>query len=168
MELLSKLGIDWKLLIAQIVNFAILVGVLSYFVYKPLLTLLDARREKIRKAMEHADNVEKQRKELEAFRTEQLRKIDQEAGALLEKARQQAEKMHSEILTSAKKETDQMLDRGRKQLESERTTVMHELQGTLATIIMQLTQKIIEREFSSADQRRILTALEKEIPNVVR
>ena len=168
MELLSKLGIDWKLLLAQIVNFTILVGALSYFVYKPLLTLLDARREKIRKAMEHADNVEKQRKELEAFRTEQLRMIDQEAGALLEKAKQQAERAHGEMLASAKREADQMLERGRKQLESERTTVMHELQGTLAKVIMELTQKILEREFSEPDQSRLLHSLEKQIPTLIR
>ena len=52
MELLTKLGVDWKLLIAQIVNFTILVSVLTYFVYRPLLDLLDARRERIRKAVE--------------------------------------------------------------------------------------------------------------------
>ena len=52
MELLTKLGINWQLLLAQIVNFLIVLGVLGIFVYKPILNLLDARSERIRKSMD--------------------------------------------------------------------------------------------------------------------
>ncbi|PIR50188.1 F0F1 ATP synthase subunit B, partial [Candidatus Peregrinibacteria bacterium CG10_big_fil_rev_8_21_14_0_10_54_7] len=68
MELLTKLGINWQLLLAQIVNFAIVVGVLSFFLYKPLLNLIDTRRERIRKAMEDAQRIENQAKEMEELR----------------------------------------------------------------------------------------------------
>ena len=77
MELLSKLGIDWKLLLAQVVNFGILLGVLTVFVYRPLLDLLDARRERIAKAMEDAGRIEGQKKEMEQIRITELQKIDQ-------------------------------------------------------------------------------------------
>src|SRR3989344_8250900 len=107
MELLTKLGIDWKLLLAQIVNFTLLVGVLTYFVYRPLLNLLDQRREKIRKAMEDAKHIENQKKEMEIFRNEQMKKIDQEVGVFLQRSKQQAEAMKVEILASARKEAEQ-------------------------------------------------------------
>jgi F-type H+-transporting ATPase subunit b len=118
--------------------------------------------------MEDAKRIEKQKEELDAIRTEALRKIDQEAGAFLEKAKQQAEKMKEDMLASAKKETEQMLERGRMQLEAERAQVMHELQGNLARMIVSLTEKILEREFSDADQNRILTNLEKHIPALLK
>ncbi|MBI3332159.1 F0F1 ATP synthase subunit B [Candidatus Peregrinibacteria bacterium] len=168
MELLAKLGIDWSLLVAQVVNFLILIGVLSFFVYKPLLHVLDARRERIAKAMEHANKVEQQAKELEAQRTTTLRKVDQEAGAMLEKSKQQAERMKQEILESAKREADQMLEKARKQLDDERVRVFAEVQGVVAKMIVRMTEKILEREFSKTDQDRLLGSLEKELPTLLR
>lgn len=163
MELLSKLGIDWKLLIAQIVNFTILLGVLTYFVYRPLLNLLDARRERIRKAMEDAKRIEEQTKELETFRTEQLKKIDAECGVFLERTKKQAEVLRQEMLAGAKHEVEQMLAKGREQLTLERSRVMAETQEVLAQMIVKLTAKLIEREFAPSDQQRLLTHLTKEL-----
>ena len=168
MELLSKLGIDWALLIAQIVNFSILVGVLTYFVYKPILNVIDARREKIRKAMEDAKSIENQKKEMEVHRAAELHRIDLECGAFMEKTKQQAEKMKQEILASARGEADAALAKGRKQLDDERSRVFADVQTVLSSMIIKMTEKIIEREFSKADQDRILASLEKELPSLLK
>ena len=168
MELLSKLGIDWSLLVAQMVNFGVLVGLLTFFIYRPLLNVLDARREKIRKSMEDVKLIDKQKKDMEALREAELRKIDQECGAFMEKTKQQAEKMRQEILATAKKEADQLLERGRQQLENERGRVFADVQNVLTAVIMKMTQKIIEREFSKADQDRILASLSQELPKHLR
>ena len=168
MELLSKLGIDWKLLIAQIVNFTILLSVLAYFVYKPLLNLLDARREKIRKAMEDVERVSKQTQEMERIRTEKLRTIDEEAGKALERAKKQAEEMKSAILFAAEKEAAELLAKGKEQLAAERAALLREIEGKIALLIIRMTEKLLEREFSPADQDRLMTTLEKQIPSLVR
>ena len=47
MELFAKLGIDWRLLIAQLVNFVILFTALTFLLYKPLIAALDKRRAKV-------------------------------------------------------------------------------------------------------------------------
>lgn len=168
MELLSKLGIDWSLLLAQIANFAILIGILTFFVYKPLLRLLDERRERIRTSMEEVDRIERQAKEMEKRREEELVKIDREVGSVLERAREQAEEMKRDILASAQKEAQELLAKGRQQLSLERARVFAEVQDTLSTAIVRMTEKILEREFSDADQKRLLESLEKHIPNLVR
>ncbi|MEK7591032.1 MAG: F0F1 ATP synthase subunit B [Patescibacteria group bacterium] len=168
MELLSKLGIDLGLLIAQMVNFGILVGVLTFFIYRPLLNVIDARREKIRKAMEDANMIERQKKELVVRRTAELHRIDQECGAFMEKTKQQAEKAKQEILASARTEAEQTLERGRKMLEEERMRVFAEVQGILSSLILRMTEKILEREFGKSDQERIMTSLEKELPHLLQ
>lgn len=168
MELLSKLGIDWKLLLAQILNFAILLGVLTFFVYRPLLTLIDARRERIRKAMEDAKTIEGQKGELARIREEALRRTDAECGALLGKTKREAEKAKADILGRAKEEVEQMLEKGGKQLEEERANVFAGIQGTLAQAIVRMTEKIIEREFSPSDQRRLVSSLVKDIPRLLK
>jgi F-type H+-transporting ATPase subunit b len=164
MELLTKLGIDWKLLVAQIVNFTILLSILSSFAYRPLLRLLDERRERIRKALEDAKRIEQEKQALEEWKLEQMRKFDQEAGAFLERAKRQAEETRGEIIATAKREVETMLAKGRAELQAERARVATEVQGSLAELILRLTEKILEREFGPSDQERLLRSLEREIP----
>mgnify|MGYP001588456271 CR=1 FL=1 len=64
MELISKLGIDWKLLVAQIVNFFILLFVLYKFAYKPVLEMLEKRSKTIEKGIHDAKASEERLKEI--------------------------------------------------------------------------------------------------------
>lgn len=163
MELLTKLGVDWQLLLAQTVNFLIVLGVLSFFVYRPFLDLLDKRRERIRKSMEDVRAIEQQKREIDQLRIDQLKKIDEECGVLLERSRHQAEKMKEEILAGAKKEVEKMLDAGKRQLQDERAKVMADVQDTLASMVVRLTEKILQREFAAADQQRLIGMLAADI-----
>jgi F-type H+-transporting ATPase subunit b len=167
MELITKLGINWQQLLAQAINFAIIMGVLAYFVYKPVLRTIDARTERIRKAMEEADEVKNQKKELEKFRQEQLSKIDKEAGAILEKAKQEAERMRHSMLENAQKEADALMQKGQKQLSEERSRVFADVQNTLNAVILNMTQKILQREFTAKDQERVLAEIQKDLPSML-
>lgn len=168
MELLTKLGINWQLLIAQIVNFGIVLAVLTYFVYRPILNVIDQRRERIRKSMEDAKKIEEQKKEMDEFRIEQLKKIDVECGAFLERAKREAEGTKQEILASAQEEAARVMKRGEQQLVEERSRVFAEVQGTVADVIVNATQKILEREFTPADQKRMLEGLSKQLTSELR
>lgn len=168
MELLSKLGINMGMFIAQLVNFTILIVVLSVFVYKPIIRLLDDRRERIRKSMEDAKAIENQKRELDEFRTEQMRKIDLETGKFLETAKHQAETMKKEILQSAEKEAAGILSKAKDQMSDERARMVSDLQATLASTVVKLSQKVIEREFGKSDQDRLLTSIQKDLPALIK
>lgn len=163
MELLTKLGINWQLLIAQAVNFGLVVGVLSFLVYRPLLNLLDQRRERIRASLEDAKKIETQKQEMEVFRQEQMRKVDQETGMMLERAKQEAEQAKKQILEGAQAEANRILQRGEQKLAEERSRVFAEVQGTVAALIVRLTQKLLSREFSAEDQKRMVAELSQEL-----
>ena len=168
MELLAKLGIDWRLLIAQIVNFAILAGVLAALVYKPLLNVLDQRAERIRKAMESARKAEEQARTLEVLRQQELKKIDAECGLLLERTKKQAGELERGMLEKAKQEASRVLERGKQELAEERAKALREVQETVARVVVQLTEKLLAREFSPADQQRMLKDLSAHIPSLLR
>ncbi|MFA6039183.1 MAG: F0F1 ATP synthase subunit B [Candidatus Peribacteraceae bacterium] len=168
MELLEKLGINWGLLIAQVVNFAIVAGVLTYLVYKPVLNLIDQRSERIRKAMEDAKKIEDQKKEMDAFRVEQMKKIDAEVGAFFERSKKEAEEMRQQILGTAQEEANRILQKGEQQLKEERARVLGEVQGNVAAIIVRMTEKILEREWSPADQKKRIADLTQELSTAFR
>lgn len=167
MELLQKLGVDWKLLLAQIVNFTILLAVLTFFVYRPLLRIIDERRERIRKSMEDAEQIAHAKENITRAHEEALRNIDRECGAFLENAKNEAERAKADILRTADMEAQALLAKGREQLRAERAQAMREMQKSLATAILQMTENILEREFSPRDQERILTSVERSLPSLL-
>lgn len=167
MDILAKLGIHWSQLAAQAVNFTIVVSVLTFFVYKPLLKLIDERRERIRQAMEDADRIQHQKEEIDQFRMQEMKKIDAEAGVLLERTKQQATELRDQMLQAAMRESESVLKRGREQLEEERSRAFDDLQRKVTSLAVVLAGKVIEREFTKEDQDRLVTNLEKELPKLL-
>ncbi len=168
MDLLAKLGIHWTQIIAQVINFVVIAGVLTYFVYRPLLNVIDARRERIQKAMDDAKRVEEQQKTMKDEQRRALDNIDQQAGAILEEAKKRGEEVRQDMITKAQKEVEEIHVRAKKQIEEERAAIFGEVEKSLTSMILQMTQKILEREFTPDDQKRLVIALEKELPKNLR
>lgn len=162
-EIFTTLGIEWQQLLAQIVNFTIVVVVLSFFVYRPVLKLLDDRRDRIQKSMKEVDRINQEKKNLDALKAEVLSKADAEAGEVLAKAKKQGEAMRQEIIDAGHREAADIIARGRKQLEQERRTVLQEVHTHLTGIIVGMAEKILARQFSAADQKKIVSSIEQEI-----
>lgn len=168
MELLNTLGIDWQLLVVQLINFFLLIGVLTFLLYRPVLRLLDERQDRIKRSMDDVKKIENQKKELDAWRVEQMKKIDLEAGKLLEQSRKQAEDLRKELVANAEREATQIVTKAKEQLEQERTRMMNEVQGMLASIVVKMTEKVLQREFSGADQERIAHGIQKDLPALLK
>ncbi len=168
MDLLAKLGIDWGLLLAQVVNFTILLGVLTAFVYKPILRLLDQRREMVRRSVEDAKRLEEQLKAMDRIRAERLVTLDRECGEILARTKQEAEGLKQDILVSAQREADRILQRGRSTLAEERSRVLAEVSETLSAVLVRATEDILRREFGPADQKRFISVLEHHLAQLPR
>ncbi|MDD4286765.1 MAG: ATP synthase F0 subunit B [Candidatus Peribacteraceae bacterium] len=168
MELLTKLGINWQLLIAQIVNFLIVMGVLGYFLYRPILNLLDSRTERIRKAMEEAKRIENQAQEMAKLREEAMKRLDRESGEHFDRIRKEAAELQEQMHATAKKEAEAMIQNALKRIDEERRSMMEDVMKTVNTVIVRMTEKLLEREFTPADQKRIQEQLVQELPKMVR
>ncbi len=166
MELLTQLGIDWKLLAAQIVNFAVLVGLLGWLVYKPLLKLLDERSARIQRAMEQAKRAEQQEKEMHELRLAELKRLDQESGNFLRRGKEQPEQAKLEILSGARLEAASMLEKAKQQMEEQRRQLLTDVQQAAAALILRATEKIVARTFGPDDQQRLLSTIAQELPSL--
>ncbi len=160
MEIINTLGIDVTLLLAQMLNFGILVVVLAFFVYKPLLRVIDERRDSISKSMADADKISRQREEMDKARRAELVKIEKEAVKLLDKAKAEVASAKEQMVTVARKEADDVLLRGKQQLQAEHARVTAELEKSAAALVIKLTGKLLEKEFTAADQDRLIGSLE--------
>lgn len=166
MELLSKLGIDWKLLVAQTINFFLLLAILFYTVYRPVLGILAKRSKRIEDGIKNAETAEKKLKEIEKLQEERMSATERKVGELIETARKDAESMRVKILADAGTEVEDLLRRARLQTEEEKVKMMSEIRKEVAGIIVHAATRLMKREFSAEDQSRLLEAINEEIKSL--
>ncbi|MFA5872007.1 MAG: F0F1 ATP synthase subunit B [Parcubacteria group bacterium] len=155
-ELLTKLGIDWKLLVAQIINFLVLLFVLYKFAYRPLLAMLEKRTKKIEQGLKDAELSHKQLEESEKRQAEVLHKARLEAKDIVEKAREQAEKGRSEIVAESKTQSDKLISDARAQIEQEKQKMFSEIKSEIGGLVVAATEKIIDEKLSSEKDKNLI------------
>ncbi len=147
---ISALGIDARVLILQVINFAILLGLLRWFVYKPVIALLDARRKKIEEGLaaaersiaQEAETKEKEKKILDHAReaahlTITAAKAEMQALREIEKA-----KLEQELVKEA--------ERHMEQLQAEHERARTEFKQSLGALVVRATAKVVEQKIDSA------------------
>jgi F-type H+-transporting ATPase subunit b len=95
--LFAQLGIDWPLLISQAVNFFILLLVLQFFVYKPLLKVIKERNKKIAEGLEKAKEAEVRLFEVDQIAKAHLKKADEEAVQIIKDTHERARQLAASL-----------------------------------------------------------------------
>ena|SRR3989344_8504498 len=157
--LLGQLGINWKLLLSQAVNFFILLVILRAFVYKPLLAVIKKRNEKIAQGLQKAEEADVRLKEVDVIAKKHLQKADQESIAMI-KATQEKARVLAESLQKKAEERQQELMRqaelahARQQEETKQLVFREALELVKKTII-----KTVELKPEAIDEALIKKAV---------
>lgn len=163
MEIISTLGIDPKLILAQVVNFLILFFVLKKLVYKPVVALLEKRRTMVEQSVLNSKKIEERLAALEDERKKILSEASSNAMAAMEQAKKDASEEHHKAMVTAKKEISALAERYRGQLKDEKDQMFEDLKADVANLIVTSCEKILRKEFGKDDQRRLETAIKNEI-----
>jgi F-type H+-transporting ATPase subunit b len=154
--LVQTFHIDLKLLIAQIINFTIVLFVLYKFAYKPILKAMNERSGKIEKGLKDAEEAFKKLRETEEKEKELLAKARQDAQVILETAEKSALKNKEELLLEAKKKSDEIVANTQKQLEDEKRKMLSEIKSEIADLVVAATGKIIDEKLDSSKDNEII------------
>ncbi len=165
MEVLAKLGVDWKLLLAQVVNFLILLWVLRRFAYKPMLKFLDDRSKKIETGLRDAKLASEKLSEMERKEREVLEAARKESGAIVARAKESAEKMGEKIMTESREEAARILNETRKKIENERENLRAEMKQELAGLVLLATEKVLGEKMRDAKDENIVREAVKRMGN---
>lgn len=120
-SILHTFGIDWRLLLINMINFGLLMLGLWYFLYGPVMAMLEERRQKLAKGVEDAEAAEAARAQIESERSGVLAKAAHEADESLQKARAAAAAREREIVEEAGKRAESIVA----QAEAEATEAKH-------------------------------------------
>lgn len=156
MELIESLGINGKLLLAQMVNFIILLIVLYKFAYGPILKMLNERTRKIEKGMKDAEASTKKLEEIAEKEKGILDEARAHAKDMVKRSEDAAVMQGEEIVISAKNQTEKMLEDARKQIEQEKTKILAEAKAEIATLVMSATEKIIDEKLDENKDKELI------------
>jgi F-type H+-transporting ATPase subunit b len=162
MELLTKLGIDWRLLIAQAVNFVVLLILLQRFLYKPLIGMLEKREARLKKGLELSDAMEVKAKKMEEEHMAIVRDARSEAERIISSAVNQAETSRTELLETARTEAKRIVDEGKSILVEQKNLMIESARKEVATLVVDSARKIMaDLNMKSIDSATIANAVEK-------
>jgi len=142
---MESLGIDIKLLIAQIINFGLFFYVFKKYLAKPFAKFMtdEVKREKEKETM--IADLKKKEEELTETQSKTKNQMSKELDIALKKAKEDAAKIKASLVSEAKKESQAIVAKGKKQIEVERAEMEREMKKKL----IQLTSLVLERTFSS-------------------
>ncbi|MDD4989332.1 MAG: F0F1 ATP synthase subunit B [Candidatus Pacebacteria bacterium] len=161
-ELLSHLGIDWKLLLAQVVNFAILAFILTKFAYKPILGMLKTRRDDIEEGLKASEESKERLSKTKIIEEERILAADKKALAMVQDAEVTAKKRGEAIMEDSKKKSEGIMESAHKSIEQERGRMSEEVESEAKMLVRMSLEKVIGKmDFSSKDEMLIADALKE-------
>jgi F-type H+-transporting ATPase subunit b len=138
------------------VVFILLVGILGKFAWKPILSAIKTREQSITEALASAENAKAEMKELQAGNEKILAEARAERDALLKDARDTKDSIINEAKSKAKSEADRILASAREQITNEKNAAITELKNQVATLSIEIAEKILRSELSSDDKQKAL------------
>jgi F-type H+-transporting ATPase subunit b len=143
-SLISTFHIDWKIIIAQMVNFGIVFFVLYRYAIKPLGKLMEERGNTISKGLTDAKENATKLALTEKEYAEALAQARKEASELITDAKKTAESEKTRIMEQAKTEANNILAQGKTQLEADKAKMLADAKTELADIVIAATEKVLE------------------------
>jgi F-type H+-transporting ATPase subunit b len=153
---LEGLGINLGYLISQIINFVLLLVLLRVFLYKPVLNMLDRRREKIRTDLDEADKARSQAEAAKQEYEKQLEQAREERRSIVAQASEQAEKMREEILEKARVEAQQLASKTEEEMEALRRQALVGAQDEIVDLALAAAGKVVGESLDEKAHRRLI------------
>ena len=160
---LEALGINSTLLIAQLINFAVVLLVVWRWVWKPIMRILDERSTKIEKSLVDAKHIEAEVAALEGKRIILMRDAEEKANAIVNEALHAAESQRAEALAKTRLDVEQLVRAGREALGREKTQAVSEAKAELANLVIDAASKVLEESMDDKKHRAIVDRIESSL-----
>jgi len=153
---LEGLGINLPLLIAQIITFLLLFGLLYLVAYKPILKMFDERSNRIKESMEQTETIKEQAAHADEEARKRIQTASQEGQELLARAVRTGEEIKQKAQQEARPEAEALIAKARLEIQRERDEVIDELREELTDLTVLAAEKVIERSLDKEAHRELI------------
>jgi F-type H+-transporting ATPase subunit b len=148
-------GVNWPHLIAQIISFCIVCALLRRFAYRPVLAMLEERRERIAEGLANADLIKAELARTEAKRQEIMAQVNAQATRLIDEARAAAARVQQQETQRAIAAAEEIMLKAREATEREHDRMLAELKREVGRLIVRTTAAVIGKILTPEDQQRL-------------
>lgn len=142
-ELIKTFHLDWKLLIAQLVNFGIVLFVLWKFALKPLMKVMDQRKKEIEKSLDDAKKIEANLIMSNEGREKKILEAKKEAQRLIEEAQAHGQEQGQKLIEEAKAEVQTVIAAAKEQIANEKDRMLKEVKSEVSDLVIQTAKKVL-------------------------
>jgi F-type H+-transporting ATPase subunit b len=158
----ASLGLDWKIFIAQLINFSVILLIVWKWVYTPLVKAMDARTEKIEQGLKDAEDGSRLKSVAEEEKQKLIVEARQQAREIIEKAETDAKTRQEEMVSKAKNEVQRVVTEGKQRLRDEQDLMMQEAKERMAELVVAATERVLkEKVDAKKDAGLVKTAIDE-------
>jgi F-type H+-transporting ATPase subunit b len=150
------LGINLPTLIAQIVNFVILFGLLYLVAYKPIMRMLDERSKRVKESMEQTESIKEEAARAEEEYKKRIETASKEGQEVVARAVRTGEEIRQKAQQEARPEAEALIAKARLEIQRERDEAIGELRKEITDLTILAAEKVIERELDKEAHRQLI------------
>ena len=159
---MTELGINLPSLIAYLLNFLILLGILYLLAYKPIIRLLDQRAERIRESLAAADQARQEATSAREAIEEQINEARREGQRLLDQAREASDRFRSEEMDRARGEAEAFIERAHTDIQRERDAAIQEVRANFGELAITAAERVIRRSLDRQTHQELISQVLEE------
>ena len=153
---MEGLGINIPTLIAQLINFLILLGLLYMVAYKPILKMFDERSNRIKESMEQTESIKEQAAKAEEEAKKQIEAASKDGQGMVARAVKAGEEIRQKAQEDAKPEAEALISKARIEIQRERDEAIDELRKEVAELTVFAAEKVIEQKLDKEAHRQLI------------
>ncbi len=160
---MEKLGINLGFFISQLVNFTLLAALLTVLLYKPILRMLNERKERIARSLADVDAAREAAARAQQDYDKKMVEAQRTAQEIIAKASQASEEVAAEIRAEAQRDAENIRRKAREEAAQERAHLLAEVQSQIASLSMMATERVLGQAVDANTQRRLVDQFLAEI-----
>lgn len=161
------MGLEWQTIIQSLnltivanwINFGILVAVLSWLLFRPAKEFIQEKRETIKSRIDNAQEKEETARQLKQEGEEKLQEAKERRSEIIERAERRAEEIVEEGREEAEKEAERIVEQAKREAEQEKREAFEELEEEYVDMALAGAEKVLEREINREDHEKFLSSL---------
>lgn len=159
-------SIDVWTIIFQWGNLLVLMWLFKKFLFKPVMSILDARNNEIKNIYDEAEKARESAKKLKEEYDSKLSNAREEAEEIVKSAVKTAKRSSDELISDAQSKASSIVERANEKIESERKKAVSDARNELSDMAIAIAGKVIERQINAEDNKRIIEKFIDELGDV--
>ena len=159
----TRFGVDLPHFLAQVVSFVIVALLLQRFAYKPVVSMLEERRQRIEEGLANAERIKAELARTEAQRQEVLNQANVQANKLIEEARAAAARVQEQETQKAIAAAEQIMAKAHEAAAADHARMMTELKREIGRLVVDATARVSGKILTVEDQKRLAEETTKQV-----